>query len=159
MKNKGFSLIELLIVMAVSMILLTGAISVFSNQTKVYSGQQQQLNVIQDSRLAIDVLTTDIRMAGFKKNGATLTGISTATATSIRVLADLNQDGVITSGGDEDISYSYDVDTKILSRNNQEFLRNIETFNLSYTLADGSTTQAPSDLTKIRRIKVLDCEV
>jgi prepilin-type N-terminal cleavage/methylation domain-containing protein len=152
--NKGFSLVELLIVMAVSAILLTGAVSVFCQQSKTFAGQTQDLNTIQDTRVTMSLITQDLRMAGFKQSGSTIQGLSVATQTSIRVLSDLNKNGVIDPNTDEDISYTYSPDSMILTRNNQTVLTGVESFGLEYTLDTGAITTTPTNLLKVRGIKV-----
>jgi prepilin-type N-terminal cleavage/methylation domain-containing protein len=152
-KQAGFSLTELLIVMAVSMILLAGIASAFSSHAKTTSMQVLTVDTVHRARTALASMTKDIRMAGYRTSSSAVTGISQATANSIRVLVDLNQDGS-TSGSDEDITYAFDDSSKTINRNGSVLANHIESLTLTYTLKDGSTTQAPTDLSGIRKVRL-----
>jgi prepilin-type N-terminal cleavage/methylation domain-containing protein len=66
MKSKaGFTLIEVLIAMAVSLIILGSAYSVFISQQKSTVVQTDVSDILQNLRAAMDFLARDIRMAGF----------------------------------------------------------------------------------------------
>lgn len=60
----GFTLIELLIGSAVMLVVVLGALAVFSGSNRISSDQQQYLELQQDVRAAMFYLTRDIRMAG-----------------------------------------------------------------------------------------------
>lgn len=150
-EQAGFSLTELLIVMAISTLLLAGMASFFASQAKTTSMQVLTVDTVHRARTALASMTKEIRMAGYRSSGATLTGISQATASTIRVLVDANQDGTI-SGGDEDILYAFNSGSKTISRNGTLWADGIESVAFTYTLNDGSTSQAPADLTAIRKV-------
>lgn len=149
-RQAGFSLVELMIVMAVSLILLAAMSSAFISHAKTTSMQVLTVDTVHRARTALASMTRDIRMAGYRTSSA-VTGISQATANSIRTLVDLNQDGII-SGSDEDITIAFDNSNRIITRNGNVMADNIESLALTYTLKDGSTTQAPTDLTSIRKV-------
>jgi prepilin-type N-terminal cleavage/methylation domain-containing protein len=60
----GFSLIELLIAMAVGLIVLGGAVSMYSGGTSATWTVTQRAEMQQDSRAAYDLMTQDISLAG-----------------------------------------------------------------------------------------------
>jgi type IV pilus assembly protein PilW len=154
-RQAGFSLVELMIVMAVSLILLAGISSAFTSHAKTTTMQVLTIDTVHRARTALASMTRDIRMAGYRTSApSVVTGISLATADSIRILVDLNQDGTISAGGDEDVTYSFDNGSKTISRNGNVLADNIESLALSYTLKDGSTTQAPTDLSSIRKVRL-----
>lgn len=64
-KQKGLSLVELMIAVALGLILLTGVIEVFLSSKRVFSTQQAVSRVQETGRLAVDFLSKDIRMAGY----------------------------------------------------------------------------------------------
>jgi type IV pilus assembly protein PilW len=152
-RQAGFTLIELLIVMVVSTLLLAGVASFFTSQAKTTSMQVLTVDTVHRARTALASMTKEIRMAGYRTPGATFTGISQATADSIRILVDANQDGSI-SGGGEDILYAFDSGSKTITRNGALWADGIESLSLVYTLKDGSTSQAPSDLSAIRKVNL-----
>ena len=149
----GFSLTELLIVMAVSVILLAGMASFFSSQAKTTTMQVLTVDTVHRARTALASMTKEIRMAGYRSSGTAFTGISQASAGSIHILADLNQDGSI-SGSDEDVTYAFNSDNKSISRNGSVLAEHIDSLTLTYTMKDGSTTQAPADLSGIRKVRL-----
>ena len=63
--QKGLSLVELMISIALGLILLTGVMKVFLSSKTVYSTQNALSRVQETGRLAIDFMSRDIRMAGF----------------------------------------------------------------------------------------------
>jgi type IV pilus assembly protein PilW len=65
LKQKGFSLVELMISITLGLILLTGVMKVFLSSKTVYSSQQALSRIQETGRLAIDFMSRDIRMAGF----------------------------------------------------------------------------------------------
>lgn len=96
----GFSLIELLIAIAISGIVLGAVSSLFIMQNKSYSVQEQVAEMQQNARAAMDMMTREIRMAG-----PASTGIVSATANSINFTQDINGDGD-TADANENITYS-----------------------------------------------------
>jgi prepilin-type N-terminal cleavage/methylation domain-containing protein len=150
-RQAGFSLTELLIVMAVSAILLAGMASFFTSQAKTTTMQVLTVDTVHRARTALASMTREIRMAGYRTSASTVAGISQATAGSIRILVDANQDGAI-SGSDEDVTFAFDNSNKTINRNGSVLADNIEGLTLTYTLKDGSTTQAPADLSGIRKV-------
>lgn len=65
LKQKGLSLIELMIAITLGLILLTGVMQVFLSSKNVFSSQQALSRVQETGRLAIEFLSKDIRMAGY----------------------------------------------------------------------------------------------
>jgi prepilin-type N-terminal cleavage/methylation domain-containing protein len=64
-KVKGLTLIELLIAMAISAILIAAIYRTFIGQHKVYTAQEQVVDMQQNVRVAINRMMREIRMAGF----------------------------------------------------------------------------------------------
>ena len=66
--EKGFSIIELLIVLAISGILTSALYQTFIGLQKTYAIQDQVVEVRQNVRYTIDRMTREIRMAGYGGN-------------------------------------------------------------------------------------------
>jgi hypothetical protein len=100
-------------------------------------------------------MTREIRLAGYKTSTSTFNGIATATSDSIRILADLNQDGD-TADDNEDISYTYNTSALQICRNGISLpvADNITSLSFQYTLKDGTVTSASANLADIRKINV-----
>lgn len=65
LKQKGLSLVELMIGITLGLILLTGVMQVFLSSKNVFTSQQALSRIQESGRLAIEFLSRDIRMAGF----------------------------------------------------------------------------------------------
>ena len=61
----GFSLIELMVAVAVLGVVVTQLFVVFSNQKRVYMSNERALDVQEQARLTLDLISFDTRMAGF----------------------------------------------------------------------------------------------
>ena len=154
-RQSGFTLIELLAGILITGVLLAALYYVFTSQQQAFSAQEQVAEMNQNVRAALDLMTREIRLAGYKNSTGTFNGIQTASANSIEVLADLNQDGS-TSGPNEDITYTYNPGTLQIWRNDVTLpvADNITNLSFSYTLADGSVTATPSNPANIRKVTI-----
>jgi prepilin-type N-terminal cleavage/methylation domain-containing protein len=68
-KNKGVTLIELLIALGISSILVAALYRTFIGQQKTYIVQDQVVDMQQNVRVAINKMMRDVRMAGFGNVG------------------------------------------------------------------------------------------
>ena len=160
-RESGFTLVELLIAMTIGLIILAALSSTFLMQRKIYDVQEQIVEMVQTARAAMDMMTREIRMAGYDPAGAGFDGI-TYNADQLQIRADLNGNGDTDSTGNpnEYIKYTMDSDYPFEIRRNtgggrQEFALNIQSFTFVYLKADGVTevtTSAEND--DIRQIKI-----
>jgi prepilin-type N-terminal cleavage/methylation domain-containing protein len=72
--NKGMTLVEILVVLAVSSLLMAAMFGLFINQQKSYAVQDQVIDMQQGLRAAIDRMTREIRMAGYGGNSLGIFG-------------------------------------------------------------------------------------
>ncbi|MFI5304270.1 MAG: PilW family protein, partial [Nitrospiria bacterium] len=80
----GFTLVEVMVTVAIFAIVLSAVYSAFISQFNSYQTQQDVVTVQSDIRTAAEILTRDIRNAGFGvPTGAGVTTISAASASSI----------------------------------------------------------------------------
>ncbi|OOP57814.1 MAG: hypothetical protein AYP45_01405 [Candidatus Brocadia carolinensis] len=105
--ERGFTLVELMIGLAISMILMGVAVSIFNVQRKSYSFQEQVTEMQQNVRAVMDMMVREVRMAGYDPTVAGFVGIGTNTATLMKILADLDGNGTTTGGSNEEITYRY----------------------------------------------------
>ncbi|MFQ5416286.1 MAG: PilW family protein, partial [Myxococcota bacterium] len=61
----GFTLVELLIVMAIFGVVIAQAFAVFTAQHATYNDTERSIEIQEDARLVADAVLTDVRMAGF----------------------------------------------------------------------------------------------
>lgn len=64
-RQKGLSLIELMVAITIGLILLAGVIQLFTSNKQTYRVQAAMARVQESGRLAMQVLTQDVRMADF----------------------------------------------------------------------------------------------
>ncbi|MEK6196346.1 MAG: prepilin-type N-terminal cleavage/methylation domain-containing protein [Deltaproteobacteria bacterium] len=75
MNNKAFTLIEMMVAMAIFSIIMAGIIAAFHEQMKLHSKQQKVSEMQQDARTAMYVMSKELKMAGFDPTGTADTGI------------------------------------------------------------------------------------
>src|SRR3972149_10474097 len=86
----GFSLVELMIAMAVGLVVLGAMYSVFTVQNKTFGNQEEIVAMQQNVRAGMDMVTREIMMAGYNPTGGTPEpGIVTAGADSITFTMDI----------------------------------------------------------------------
>jgi type IV pilus assembly protein PilW len=149
-------MVELVVGLAISLILMGIAVKIFLVQQKAYNVQGQLSEMQQNIRAAADMIVRETKMAGYDPTGASFDGIgNNSNATSIQILADLDGDG-LTTGTDEDITYSYDPIDLQIERNGSgnPIAENITGFTVLYFNADGPPDIGTSTLTAIRQIEI-----
>ncbi len=158
----GFTLVELLIALTVGAVLFAGITGILIHQHKGYVTRQQVAAMHQQSRSAMEFMARELRMAGYDPTGLAGAGIVTATPTTLQFTQDLDSDGD-TGDANEDVTYElYDDDgdgDQDLGRNTPGgelvlVAKNVEALTLAYTLADGTTTTTPADLSQIRTVDI-----
>ena len=93
-KNEnGFTLIEILIAMAIAGLVMTGIIRVYSQQVTVNNTQTIIRDMQQNIRAAMYYMEREIRMAGLDPSGDADAGIEFAQTAEIRVSADTGGPG------------------------------------------------------------------
>jgi type IV pilus assembly protein PilW len=63
--QRGFTLVELMIALLISLILMGGVVQVFSSSTKTYRAHEGLSRIQENGRFALEFLKRDIRMADF----------------------------------------------------------------------------------------------
>ncbi|MBW1781907.1 MAG: prepilin-type N-terminal cleavage/methylation domain-containing protein [Deltaproteobacteria bacterium] len=164
--NNGFTLVELLIAMALAMVIIASLATTFVSQRKAYDVQEQILEMTQSARAAMDMMSREIRMAGYNPTGSMQTTDPTAagfvgipySATQLAIIADLNQDGetdgtVTDDDANEEITYTFDSTNKQIDRDTgggpQPLAENIQSFTFEYYDSNGNTTTTAADVRQI----------
>ncbi|MBW6519963.1 MAG: PilW family protein [Desulfoarculaceae bacterium] len=96
----GFTLVELMLTMAVSGIIVAAIYSAYISQQRTYLAQEQVAEMQQNIRAAMDIMTREIRMAGYNPTGGAGAGITTALVGQISFTQDTNGDGDTTDAGE-----------------------------------------------------------
>ncbi len=92
--QKGFTLVELLVAMAVMMGMMAAAFGLFVVQDKAYFTQDAIAETQQNARIALDLMSREIRMAGYAPNGGTFE-FKSKLAQSVTFTMDLDRDGIV----------------------------------------------------------------
>ena len=100
--NKGFTIVELLVAIAITGIVMAGVYSVYYAQQKSAMVQEQVAAMQQNLRAALYFLEREIRIAGYNPERTAAAGVMTLNNTNIRITMDLH-DGADNDGdGDTD---------------------------------------------------------
>ncbi len=62
---RGFSLIELMIALTISMILMAGVVNIMISSKRAYHVQNEMRGLLENARFAMELLSNDLRMAGY----------------------------------------------------------------------------------------------
>lgn len=65
-REAGFSIVELMVASAVSLILLAGVLTLFSHSRKIYESNERLARIQENGRFALDQIAFDLRSAGYK---------------------------------------------------------------------------------------------
>jgi prepilin-type N-terminal cleavage/methylation domain-containing protein len=130
--SSGFSLLELIIAMAITITLMTAATTLLAGALRVRSRENQKSDALADTQRALNILTREIADAGFNLNNNGVVAGDSGLHT-LRIRSNLNkydlsatltaQNGIGVAGEDagEDISYYTNLanNTKYLVRHDE----------------------------------------
>jgi type IV pilus assembly protein PilW len=160
-KVRGLTLFELLVAMGLGLSILAVVTTTFIAQAKVHKAQELTKDMEQNTRGVLDVMTRELKMAGYKPNGGSFSGLPFST-TELRIQADLNGNGTIPGSGTtlEDVRYSYDsANLRIMRQEGpggsiETMADNVMLFSFAYVKADGSLATSAADTPVIRQINI-----
>lgn len=145
----GFTLVELMVAMTIGLIVLAAIYNIFIIQNKSFDVEEQITEMQQNARAALDIMSREIRMAGYDPNSNATAKIITATASSLSFSVDVPSDNTT-------ITYAFDSGQKKITRTEggggaQPLAENIQAMAFTYYDTNGNVTAAPAD---IRQIKI-----
>jgi type IV pilus assembly protein PilW len=151
----GFTLMELLIATAISMVILGAIAGTFMTQTKFYNAQEQVNEMQQNARAAMDLLNRDIKLAGYDPTDVAISGV-TYSASELRIKADLDGDGAINDSSDEHVIYTFDNANKQIKRTYggvgatpEVLANNIDSFTFGYLDSSGVATTSTGNIRQV----------
>jgi type IV pilus assembly protein PilW len=159
--SKGYTLIEVVVALGLSLLTLSAVYSLYVTELKAQIVRENMLDMHQQARVVVDLVSREILMAGYDPRGVNqdsdLTnnfyGITYDPAQLI-IKSDLNGNGT-PSNANESIVFSLDSVTHTLRRNTgggrQPFGENIESFVVQYWDQDGNPT---TDSLSIRQVGI-----
>jgi prepilin-type N-terminal cleavage/methylation domain-containing protein len=127
----GFTLIEILITMAISSFILAAAFTIFANYTRTNTIQTVKADIQQDIRAGISFMEQDIRNAGLNPRELTTgVGFTAASSTAFTFTSDNDFNGLVAvddpgtvinetvTSPDEQITYTFNAITGTITRTN-----------------------------------------
>ena len=152
MRDRGFTLVELLVTMVVSSIIMAAIYSVYAGLTRSYTTQNVAADAQQAVRATIDFMAEDIMMAGlldYQEDYLNVPEISTAGSEIMTFTADRNMDGD-TNDDFEDLTYRLD-GTELKQKDNnsgieETFIDNVFNFEFRYFRENAADTPTDNDL-------------
>ena len=145
MSRKGFTLVELLVAILASLVVLGAIAATFILQDRSYDHEAQVLDMQENVRAGMQVMTQQLRMTGYDPTGAAGAWLVAAGPDSIQVTMDLNGSGVIgdeiTGEADEDITFALDATDMQLTMDNQPLAENIPPNGLAFTYFDSNDNE------------------
>ncbi|MGD8990556.1 MAG: prepilin-type N-terminal cleavage/methylation domain-containing protein [Desulfobacterales bacterium] len=151
----GFSLIELMIALAIASIVSAAIYSVYTGLMRSYTTQNVAADIQQNVRAGIDYMAEDIMMAGLNPSKAIGFGFVEASATKLRFTLDRNLNGSVDETDSEQITFEYDSGTGNLnhilfegtgSENQVVFFDNVQNLTFTYLDESGAVTATLADI-------------
>ncbi len=145
--DRGFSLMELIIAMAITLSVMSMATTFIASALRIRSRENQKSDALADVQRALNVMSREVANSGFNLNNNGIVGAE-SNSTRLRIRANLNRydytattnsrDNIVDEG--EDISYFINVatNTKYLARHDlyggtKTVLANrLDSFNIHY---------------------------
>lgn len=173
--NGGFSLLELMIAMVITLALMTAATTLLANALRVRSRENQKSDALADTQRAINIMSREIANAGFNLSNNGIVAAD-STANRLRIRSNLNRfdyDVSVTSDSreavqdaGEDITYFINLadNTKYLARHDLHgtgstvLANRIDSLNIHYFAQKVTYTALPGDddITSVSAAEVTD---
>ncbi|UCE64635.1 MAG: prepilin-type N-terminal cleavage/methylation domain-containing protein [Nitrospirota bacterium] len=158
-KNRGFTLVEVVLALALSSFTLGVIYHLYLYQVKNQAIRENILDMQQQARAALDLVSRELQMAGLDPRGVNRDALKgndffgiTFDLSELAIHADLNGNGVPTDSN-ESIVISHDSDTMTLRRNTgggrQPVSENIETFSVKYFDREGKITTHSENIRQV----------
>lgn len=154
--NQGFTIIELLVAMVISLLALGAIYSTFLGQQRSYVMQQETAAMQQNLRAAMFYMQREIRMAGCDPLKTGNFGITAANMNSITFTEDIRgssvgnpPDGNLQAA--ENITYSLSAGNLVrnVGGGNQVVSQHVDALNFVYLDSDGNPTTTLADIRSV----------
>lgn len=153
--DAGFTLVELMVAMVLTMILSSGIYMSYVSYSTACSAQEEVLDLQQRGRIGLAHIVKDLRMASFDPTGTTEAGITNAGSSSITFTMDLTKDGDLLDQ-DENVTYSlvsgqFQKDDNNAIGETKTLVVDVNALDFVYLDGEGNVT---ADLNAIRTVQV-----
>lgn len=116
----GFSLVELIVSMVITLVILGGAVGIFTNQLSSSQYQVRRADAITSAQSAINILSREIGNAGYGLERGILASnglvLADCTATRLHFRANTNHLNATTGDPGEDVTFYYDAASQSIVR-------------------------------------------
>ena len=162
--RKGFTLVELLVSMAIGLVILSAVARTFTLQTRQNSAEEQLAQLQQNVRAALDLMIREIQMAKYDPAASAFPSGTygvTYSAAQLQIKADMDGSGGLdtSSGGSvENIIYAYDSNNLRITRQlgsggtAQILADNITAFTFGYYDGNGNAVTSSANSGNIRKV-------
>jgi prepilin-type N-terminal cleavage/methylation domain-containing protein len=94
-ESAGFTLIEMMVSMAIGMVVIAGVTGTFTAQTRQNKAEELISQMHQNVRGAVDMIDRELMQAGYKASGGSVTGVTYNAAPQLLIQADIDGNGAI----------------------------------------------------------------
>ncbi|HKY61330.1 MAG TPA: prepilin-type N-terminal cleavage/methylation domain-containing protein [Gemmatimonadota bacterium] len=117
-RTGGFTLVELLLAMTLTGVLGMAAVRLFVVQHQAFVRQGEGIRRTQNARAGFDLMTREMRNAGYDPRGTAAAGVTRWSAEAFGWTADLDADGAIAGDG-ERVEYLLAEDGTLIRREDE----------------------------------------
>lgn len=163
--NRGFTLAEAMIGLALAGVTATVIFSVFFSTQGMYYDTREQMNAQSDTRITLGMLSQEIRSAGSDVNDVGVERLVVCAGDTVRIQSDLDLDGTIEGATEpsEDVTWYYDAGNDALVRETvsgtMTVMGGVTSFGLNFLDENGAgITPLPlssADRRRVRAVEVL----
>lgn len=159
----GFSLIELVVGLAIASIAMMAVVGVFTTLTRSYTTQTASAGLQQKARASLDYMAQNIRMAGLNPKRLSGAGIISADAESIEFSLDRNLNGAMENTDEEHIRFSFDpadrqIDEELYvgwdNESKHPLVGDVTDLTFNYFDQNGDLLDAAPDVADIRTVEI-----
>ena len=164
----GFTLVEMMIAMVISTIIAMVVYFAYSSQQKIYIRQEANVDMQQNLRAGLYLISQEVRMAAYDSTGKAGASIINASEKTLQFTQDITDssgtanygDGLL-DGPNENVTISFSGVNNQITRATgggvpQSILDNVDFLEFVYTLDDGTVTLNPpaSGYSRIRTVQI-----
>jgi prepilin-type N-terminal cleavage/methylation domain-containing protein len=159
----GFSLLELVVGLAIASIAMLAVVSVFTTLTRSYTTQTASAGLQQKARAGLDYMAQNIRMAGLNPKRLSSAGIISADADSIEFNLDRNLNGALENKDEEHMRFYFDADerqideelyTGFSNKVRYPLVGDVTDLTFNYYDANGDLLDAAPEVSDIRTVEI-----
>jgi prepilin-type N-terminal cleavage/methylation domain-containing protein len=159
----GFSLLELVVGLAIASIAMVAVVGVFTTLTRSYTTQTASAGLQQKARAGLDYMAQNIRMAGLNPKRLSGAGIISANASSLEFNLDRNLNGTMENTDEEHIRFSFDpadrqIDEELYvgwdNESKQPLVGDVTDLTFNYFDQNGDLLDAAPDVADIRTVEI-----